>query len=181
MGDPVRPELRRVRYFLDTEFVEDGETIMPISLALVEDTPPGCRQRELYLEFDFDQEKAEAHDFVRENVLPHLAGQERYTRDQAARRIKEFVLRPGERPQFWAWYASYDWVLFAQIFGPMHLLPDGLPHLCMDLQQLWLTSGRRCPMPPQPANQHHALADARWNLHFFRQIQASIPPVLLIP
>jgi len=172
-------DLTPVRYFLDTEFVEDGETIMPISLALVQETAVGVH-RELYLEYQFDEEKAEAHDFVRENVLPHLRGQERYTRAQAAERIQHFTLRPGEQPEFWAYFASYDWVLLCQTFGTMLGMPHGMPHLCMDLMQFWMLRGRPCPRPPMPENAHDALADARWNLDFFRQIQASLPPELRI-
>jgi hypothetical protein len=159
-------------YFIDTEFVEDGETIMPISLALV---PLDRRFRSLYLEFDFDQAKAEAHDFVRENVLPHLRGQERYSRAQAKRAILSYLGLPrlsgeSDHPiEFWAYYADYDWVLFCQIFGAMMDMPEGLPHLCFDLQQLYLLHAgpAGCAKPPQPANAHDALADAEWNREFY--------------
>lgn len=159
-------------YFLDTEFVEDGETIMPISIALV---PLDRRRRNLYLEFDFDQEKAEAHDFVRQNVLPQLAGQERYSRAQAASAIMSYLGLPRQpaesekRIEFWAYYADYDWVLFCQIFGTMMGLPHELPKICFDLQQLWLLHARPAgaAKPPQPNNVHHALADAEWNREFY--------------
>lgn len=157
-----------MRYFLDTEFVEDGETIMPISLALVRENGDS-----LYLEYDFDEAKAEAHDFVSENVLPHLAGQERYTRDDVRDRILSFV-GDAERPEFWAYYASFDWVVFCQTFGTMGDFPSLYPWVCFDLMQHYTLSGRPCPMPPQPKRQHHALADAQWNLLFFQQIQKGI-------
>lgn len=159
-------------YFIDTEFVEDGETIMPISIAIV---PLDRRRRNLYLEFDFDQEKAEAHDFVRENVLPHLRGQERYSRPQAASAILSYLGIPGHPAEsknyieFWAYYADYDWVLFCQIFGTMVNLPKGLPHLCFDLEQVWRLHARPRGgvKPPQPENAHDALADAMWNREFY--------------
>ena len=159
-------------YFLDTEFVDDGETIMPISLALV---PLDQRRRSLYLEFDFDQEKAEAHDFVRENVLPHLRGQEQYTRGQAASAILSYLGIPAhpaesrDRPEFWAYYASYDWVIFCQVFGTMMSLPKEVPRLCFDLQQLWLLHARPAgsARPPGPHKAHDALADAEWNREFY--------------
>jgi hypothetical protein len=165
-------------YFLDTEFVEDGETIMPISLGLV---PLNRNRRELYLEFDFDDAKAEAHDFVRDNVLPHLRGQERYTREEAARAIAAYLGVPAqtaeskEHIEFWAYYADYDWVVFCQIFGTMMDLPRGLPHLCFDLQQLYLLHARPagCAKPPPPANAHDALADAEWNRDFYEAMVGS--------
>jgi len=159
-------------YFLDTEFVDDGETIMPISLALV---PLDRRRRSLYLEFDFDQEKAEAHNFVRENVLPQLVGQEQYSRGQAASAILSYLGLPSQpaesrdRPEFWAYYASYDWVIFCQVFGTLMALPKECPRICFDLQQLWLIHARPAgaARPPQPHNVHFALADAEWNREFY--------------
>ncbi len=155
-------------YFLDTEFVDDGSTIMPISLGLL------CEDgRELYIEFEFDVEKARAHDFVRENVLPSLTGDFPITREQARTSIVNFMRldhRPLQRvlrrtpPQVWAYYADYDWVLFCQIFGPMVDLPDVLPKFCMDLQQWWVQLGRpEGVKPPKSVNAHNALADANWN------------------
>lgn len=159
-------------YFMDTEFVEDGKTIMPISLALV---PLDRRRRSLYLEFDFDMGKAEAHDFVRENVLPQLAGQERYTRKQAASRIADYLgfnphpAQSKDAIEIWCYYASFDWVLFCQVFGDFMGLPEGCPRICFDLQQLWLLHARPAgaARPPQPHNVHHALADAEWNREFY--------------
>src|SRR5258708_33864740 len=55
-----------MRYFIDTEFVEDGHTIDLISIGIV------CEDgRELYMQSaEFDAEKAS--DWVKENVLSHL-------------------------------------------------------------------------------------------------------------
>jgi hypothetical protein len=152
---------------LDTEFVEDGKTIMPISLALV------CEDgRELYIEFKHDEEKARAHDFVRENVLPHLRGQEQYTRKQAAERITQF-LGVGHEPEIWAYFADYDWVLFCQVFGTMMDLPEGCPHFCMDLMQWWAQLGYpRGVKPPKSIKVHDALVDAVWNFQFHQNLTA---------
>lgn len=166
-----------MKYFLDTEFVEDGETIMPISLALVREDGP-----ELYIEFVYDEEKAQAHDFVRENVLPHLRGQEQYTREQAAERIAHF-LGVGKHPaescpddiEIWAYFADYDWVLFCQIFGTMMDLPDGCPRFCMDLMQWWTQLGRPDGVkPPKPAKIYDALADAQWNRQFHNNLDVYV-------
>jgi len=36
---------------------------------------------------------------------------------------------------FYAYYADYDWVVFAQLFGKMKDLPKGFPMYCKDLKQ----------------------------------------------
>lgn len=91
-------------------------------------------------------------------------------------------------PQFYAYYADYDWVVFCWIFGKMMDLPDGFPMYCLDLKQMldekaikeldytcWTTKEQvlehiktRIGFPKQE-NEHNALADARWNkkLHEF--------------
>jgi hypothetical protein len=147
---------------------------MPISLALVREDG-----RELYLEFVHDEDKARAHDFVRANVLPHLAGQEQYTKPQAAERITHFLGLGPKHPaesrspvEIWAYFADYDWMLFCQIFGTMDQLPAGCPMLCMDLEQWWIQLGRPPGVkPPKPARLHHALADADWNRAFHARLE----------
>jgi hypothetical protein len=56
---------------------------------------------------------------------------------------------PSERPEFWAWFASYDWVALCQLFGPMIDLPKGYPFFVRDLRQLAGMYGNpRVPIPP---------------------------------
>jgi len=38
-------------------------------------------------------------------------------------------------PQFYAYYADYDWVVFCWLFGKMIDLPKGFPMYCIDLKQ----------------------------------------------
>jgi hypothetical protein len=146
-----------MRYFVDAEFVEDGTTIMPISLALAAEDG-----RELYLEFEFDEARANVHDFVRENVLPHLREDRRRSREEARLLILAFVGDDPE-PHFWGWYASYDWVLLCQVFGTMMELPPHFPYFIRDLMQVCEEQGvPRSELPRDPVNVHDALADARW-------------------
>lgn len=152
------------RFFIDTEFVEDGQgDIMPISIGIV--SQGGA---ELYLEFEFDEQRARRHDFVREHVLPHLRNEKRLSRLEVRNRILGFIGRAKEI-EFWAYYADYDWVLFCQVFGAMSDLPLNYPKICFDLQQHYLLHA--APMgvekPPQPENQHDALADALWDREFY--------------
>ncbi len=46
------------------------------------------------------------------------------------------------RPEFWAYYADYDWVVLCQLFGTMMDLPAHWPMFCMDIKQLWRLSRR---------------------------------------
>lgn len=39
------------------------------------------------------------------------------------------------QPEFYAYFADYDWVLFCTLFGTMMDLPKGFPQYCRDLKQ----------------------------------------------
>ena len=144
-----------MKFYIDTEFIESGASrpIDLLSVAIV------CEDgRELYLE-DKDAATANANDWVRENVLPHLQGP-RVSRTEIAYRIRHFV--GIGKPEFWGYYADYDWVVFAQIFGTMMDLPKGWPMYCRDIKQLADSLGNP-ELPKQTSAEHHALNDAHWN------------------
>jgi len=148
-----------MRYFLDTEFNEDGHAIELISIAVVAEDG-----REFYaVSADFEPKKC--NPWVVDNVLPKLP--DRWTwRTRAAIRedLLAFVDAGGSKPEFWAYYADYDWVALCQLFGRMIDLPKGWPMWCRDLKQLMQERHveKDAPgMPPQE-NLHDALADARW-------------------
>lgn len=105
------------------------------------------------------------NDWVKANVLPHLGPREqRISRAEIKEAILTFL---GKDPVLWAYYASYDWVSFAWLFGDMVDLPSGYPMLPMDLQQIWILLGRPDGIkPPTPVNSHNALVDAKWNRQF---------------
>lgn len=150
-----------MRIWFDTEFIEDGRTIDLISIGMVREDGA-----ELYAEMtgvDFSL----ASDWVRANVLPHLDGRPigmggpMMSRYQAAERIRSFA---GSDPEFWAYFADYDWVALCQLYGRMIDLPAGWPMYCRDLKQLADEMGvERGDYPADPELEHHALADARWN------------------
>lgn len=163
-----------MRYYLDTEFYEDGKTIDLISLALV------CEDgRELYLV----NQEAQLHlvsDWVRANVLPQLPpyGDKRWvTRTNIREQIVSFITgRPD--PEFWAYYADYDWVVFCQLFGTMIDLPSYMPKFCRDLKQLAMDKGNP-RLPKQDGGEHDALADARWNMRIHSFLETI--PTLGVP
>lgn len=156
-----------MRYFLDTEFWERGPAhpIQLISIGLVAEDG-----RELYLENS--QVDLEAlSPWLKANVVPHLNGQ---TAAPAAIRaaVVEFIGN-DPKPEFWADYAAYDWVVFAQLFGAMIDLPEHFPMFCRDFQQL--LDGRLPPRDDRLPGEdiHNALADAQF---LKRQFEALTSP-----
>lgn len=78
------------------------------------------------------------------------------------------------KPEFYAYYGDYDWVVFCWLFGRMIDLPTGFPKYCKDLQQTFdekkkLVKERMKDQPGYPVNTgiHNALEDARWNLKLY--------------
>ena len=140
-----------MRYFFDTEFIEDGKTIDLVSIGIVAED--GLAYYAESSECDFDK----ASDWVKQNVFPHLTGA-RISRHKIAREIVQFV---GEKPEFWAYYADYDWVVLCQLYGTMMQLPEGWPMYCRDLKQL-LDSKGNPRFEKQSGNEHNAFADAKW-------------------
>jgi hypothetical protein len=156
-----------VRYFLDTEFYEDGRVIDLISIGIVAEDG-----REFYA-CSTEAQLHRVSPWVRENVLPQLPGygtpawMSRAAILEAVAfggldRFEEPFIRFDSNPEFWAYYADYDWVAFCQLFGTMMDLPERFPKFCRDLKQLSCDLGSP-EHPPQLYGEHNALADARWN------------------
>lgn len=145
-----------MKYFLDTEFAESRDSIKLISLAIVAEDG-----RELYVT-SRDFTEADCNEWVRANVLPNLhppgcpcPGP--IERDLIGDCVREFVGKDAE-PEFWGYYADYDWVVFCWLFGAMIDLPKGWPMYCRDLKQLADSLGN----PRLPKSElHNALEDAR--------------------
>jgi 3'-5' exoribonuclease-like protein len=141
-----------VKIWFDTEFDEDGFTIDLISIGAVRED--GATY---YAETQFDPYKVNS--WVRDNVLPHLHGPVK-PRPQIAKELVEFA---GPEPEFWAYYADYDWVALCQLYGPMLARPAGWPMFCRDVQQVADEARvRLSELHPQTGVEHHALADALW-------------------
>lgn len=148
-----------MRYWFDTEFIEDGKTIDLLSIGIVAEDG-----REFYAESN-ECDLSRASPWVRENVIPHLTGKA-FTRAWIRAGVQQFVseypITEGPtKPEFWAYYADYDWVALCQLFGTMMDLPKGWPMYCRDVKQLCDDLGNPT-LPKQSTTEHHALADARW-------------------
>lgn len=167
-----------MRYFFDTEFIEDGQSVTLLSLGLV-----AADGRSYYAE-NSTADLGNANAFVIANVIPLLG------RDPNARKtplqIRDDLLKfiGRDKPEFWGYYCAYDWVLFSQLFGDFdsyHKLCGGWPMMCLDVEQLRL-SYPNATLPPPPVEQHHALADAQWVQAAWRAIteQAAAQPRRLV-
>ena len=116
--------MRKRRFYLDTEFYEDGRTIDLISLALVREDG-----QHLYL-VSAEADLGRVSPWVRENVLPHLPPKDDHAwsyRSRIAREVTVFTgpdANDGLKPELWAYYADYDWVVLCQLFGTMMQLPS---------------------------------------------------------
>jgi hypothetical protein len=156
-----------VRYFYDTEFIEDGRTIELISIGVVAEDG-----REYYgVSTEFDPDRAGR--WVRAHVLPKLprpASPRWRSRSQIRADLEAFFGVDGDEPiELWAWVGAYDHVVLCQLWGSMPALPRAMPRFTRELRQLW--EDRGCPpMPPRPADTHDALVDAREQLRRFRVI-----------
>lgn len=161
-----------MKYFLDTEFIEDGKTIDLISIGIVSEDG-----RELYFQ-NYECDFSKASDWVKANVFPSLegdvetrTGSDRWkTKRAIAESIVRFVgwyenephFEQGWKPEFWGYYADYDWVVFAQLFGTMLDLPKGFPMYCRDIKQ-WCDQLGNPKLPDLGKGEHNALIDAQWN------------------
>jgi len=161
-----------VRYFYDTEFIEDGRTIELVSIGIVAEDG-----REYYaVSTDFDSSKANA--WVRDNVLnqlPNPGDRVWKSRDTIRREVLAFLTshKYGD-PELWAWVGAYDHVLLAQLWGDMTGLPRPIPRYTRELKQYWEFAGKP-PLPKSPDDSHDALIDARHNLEKFRICAAVLP------
>jgi len=149
-----------MRWFMDTEFDENGSTIKLISIALVNE-----RGRGFYRALCDGWSPHDCNDWVKENVLPKLPPVHWWeTRASVRDQIRELLLVEHRSPEIWGYYSDYDWVVFCQLFGRMVDLPSGMPMYCRDLKQEMDRLGiTREQLPPQePKVAHDALADAQW-------------------
>ena len=156
------------RYFYDCEFIEDGRTIELVSVGVIAEDG-----REFYaVSTEFDAETAGP--WVRRHVLDKLPSPS--DRDWRSRsRIRDdlfaFLTAPDLPIELWAWYAAYDHVVLAQLWGAMPAMPSQVPKLTREIRQHWDAAG--CPpIPDAGSDRHHALADARLGLARWRAAEA---------
>jgi len=103
-----------------------------------------------------------ADEWVKVNVLEPIKHEYKLfmPRQDIASSILNFCSK--DKPEFWAYYADYDWVVLCQLFGRMVDLPKGWPMYCRDIKQ-WCDMLGDPELPKQLGIEHNAIADARWN------------------
>ncbi len=152
-----------MRYWFDTEFIEDGKTIDLISIGVVSEDG-----REYYAE-SLECDLSRASDWVKGNVLPHLNG----FAVPRARIASDLIGFMGAKPEIWAYYADYDWVALCQLFGTMMDLPKDWPMYCRDVKQLCDSLGNPI-LAKQTSQEHNALADAVWTKQAWEFLHAPV-------
>lgn len=160
------------RYFYDCEFIEDGRSIDLVSIGVVDEYG-----REFYaISTEFDERAAVP--WVRRNVLDRLPspGDPAWrSRERIRDDLYAFLMEPlgpSDELELWAWYAAYDHVVLAQLWGRMPALPREIPRFTKDLRQLWDERGRP-PLPDSVEQRHDALVDARHNLARWRVLSSA--------
>lgn len=152
-----------MKIFFDTEFYENGRTIDLISIGIVREDG-----EKYYAETSNGKYIAHRSSWLIKNVAPHLKGKDSIIPNlQIAKDIKWFV---GDAPEFWAYYADYDWVVLCQLYGTMMDLPKGWPMFCMDIKQLCVMKGNP-KLPEQTGAEHNAINDALWNKRCWEFLQ----------
>lgn len=143
-----------MKYFFDTEFIEDGRTIDLISIGIVAED--GKQFYAVSSEFD----ASKANEWVKKHVLSYLECQP-HIQPMSRNEIKEGILKfVDDKPEFYAYYADYDWVSMCQLFGQMIDLPAHFPMFCRDIKQT--ATELEFDLPKQLYNCHHAINDALW-------------------
>lgn len=170
-----------MKYFLDTEFIERPGSIQLISIGIV-----GEDGRTFYAEnTSFDERDAD--EWVRANVLENLKWYncrthtmnlgdfrnddtcyEVFGNQTLIRNSLLYFFKGDLSPEFYGYYADYDWVIFCWIFGKMIDLPKGWPKYCRDLKQMLDESGKDKIAGPQ--DEHNALVDALWNKELYEYL-----------
>jgi hypothetical protein len=146
-----------MRYWFDTEFIDDTHTIDLISIGFVNE-----RNETYYaVSSEFDLRTAQADSWLNANVLSHLPPQNEWKPRQLIR--KEITAFLGNNPEFWVYNGAYDWVTFCQLFGSIRDLPRQYPWYANDIKQLAHMLHKPILPEQQENTKHNALEDAKWN------------------
>jgi hypothetical protein len=179
-----------MRYWYDTEFIEDGETIKLMSIGIVAEDG-----RELYLQ-NYTAQFWKANEWVINNVFPRLQdllvirGGEEGLRLNPEGQLLADGWTPGRLNKETCWRAPVEIAIALKDFcnvekhgkpklwGYYSDLPKGWPMYTRDIKQ-WCDDLGNPPLPEQGKGEHHALADARWNKQawiFLRDYEYGLRP-----
>lgn len=182
------------KFFYDTEFIERGPT-RPVELISIGMVHPESGRTYYAVSADMPEGAIKKHPWLMEYVWPYLPTLDRHPsgkacrcidprhldksdpavkpRQQIAAEIAVFVGALGspdrDENELWAYYGSYDHVVLAQSYGTMLDLPACMPMFTRDLKDAHVRAGYP-ELPVQDTKEHHALADARWNVEVARTL-----------
>lgn len=175
-----------MRLYYDTEFIErgPGHPIDLISIGVVADDDWVGRGEFYAVSLAAPLEHIQEHPWLMDNVVPHLPmevdeyghltfdpSHQDWENVWAPAQIRDDLVAfiqatqaasDDQTLELWGWYADYDHVVLAQLFGTMVDMPQWMPYYTRDLKQEADRLGVRVPLP-MPEAEHNALADARWN------------------
>jgi hypothetical protein len=186
----------KTRFGYDTEFIEDGKTIDLISIGIV------CEDgREYYaINADMPIHRIREHEWLMQNVVPFLPMTQIEIahkgtsvpvvdlndprvkpRKIIAEEVRAFLKSGEHSPELWAFFGAYDHVVYAQLWGPMSDLPDGMPMRTRDIADALDTFDGWEDRPFQdPEMSHDALADARNVIETLKYIEYAAKPLWLL-
>jgi len=157
-----------MRFWFDTEFYEDGRTIKLISIGVVAEDGA-----QYYAETAGAYVLSGATEWLAEHVRPSLtppwAGSAVVKTPRTI--ASDLIAFMGDKPEIWAYYADYDWVVLCQLFGIMINLPKGWPRYCRDVKQLCDSLGNPELPRQDPTKKHQALEDAIWTRQAWEFLQ----------
>ncbi|STZ74753.1 Gp101 [Mycolicibacterium fortuitum] len=145
-----------MRYFYDTEFIDDGRTIELISIGVAAED--GREYYAISTEFNPDR----AGRWVRKHVLPKLPSPSSKlwrSRRQIRSELEDFFDIDGDEPiELWAWVGAYDHVVLCQLWGPMTDLPPAMPRFTASCASSGRNGGRRACRRDRP------MRTTRWSM-----------------
>lgn len=151
-----------MRYFYDTEFLDNGVTVDLISIGIVAEDG-----REYYaVNKDADWDAITKHEWLQANVVNQLPPKNEWlSKEMIKWEVEDFLLGGKTLPELWADFAAYDHIVLSQLFGKMLDLPRGIPMFTNDLRTfIYRNRGNReylAQLPLQNSGLHDALEDAR--------------------
>jgi hypothetical protein len=175
-----------VNFHYDWEFKEDGKTIQPISMGMVDDIG-----RELYMIYrpavtafrdrQYFGEMDETDLWLRDNVFNHISEESidifgLDSKVQMGRAVYDFIcdgLHKGDQAELWGYFAAYDHVCLSQLFGRMIDLPPPMPMYTNEL--MTIRNRRSKPDRPKDFPEHHALWDAKYQKLMYHSWSRNVP------
>lgn len=121
----------------------------------------------------------EVREFLLSPTISGVAGQQKWPPETGGATFTEV---PGDpKIELWANFGAYDYVMLAQLWGPMAGLPAGLPFFTHEIQQLLERDDiserldKFLAELPAQTHEHNALHDARWNMAVLRKARVVQP------